>query len=84
MNGDTSLAAELNTFYAHFEFAAHSSNGARSSSSATSSVHSESAKAETAFIMLDDNMRKAFRRVNTSKEAGPDGIPGWVFRACTG
>lgn len=42
----------------------------------------ERVRAGNAFIISEHDVRKAFRRVNTRKAAGPDGISGRVLRAC--
>lgn len=83
MNADTSLADELDTFYAHFKAAANSASGANSMNSAISIMHVESARVGNTLIILEHDVRKAFRSVNTSKAAGPDGISGWVCEFCT-
>ncbi|KAK3550131.1 hypothetical protein QTP86_021062 [Hemibagrus guttatus] len=81
VNADASLADELNTFYA-VEAAAHSANGISSANSAIGSTHAENSGEENAFIILEHDVRKAFRRVNTRKAAGPDGNTCWVLKAC--
>ena len=83
MNADASLADELNIFYARFEAAAHSANGDSSANSAIGSTHEEHAGKDNAFIISEHDVRKAFRRVNTRRAAGPDGITGRVLKACT-
>ncbi|KAK3546968.1 hypothetical protein QTP86_007292 [Hemibagrus guttatus] len=82
VNADAHLADELNTFYAHFEAAAHSTNGVRSANSTIGRRHAENAKEENAFIISEHDVRKAFGRVKTRKAAGPDGITGRVLKAC--
>ncbi|KAK3506928.1 hypothetical protein QTP70_031211 [Hemibagrus guttatus] len=82
VNVDASLADELNTFYARFEAAAHSANGISSANSTIGSMHVENAGEENACIILEHDVRKAFRRVNTRKAAGPDGITGRILKAC--
>ncbi|KAK3540975.1 hypothetical protein QTP86_007696 [Hemibagrus guttatus] len=82
VNADASLADELNTFYARIKAAAHSANSISSANSAIGSMHAENAGEENAYIISEHNMRKAFRRVNTRKAAGPDDITGQVLMAC--
>ncbi|KAK3520802.1 hypothetical protein QTP70_032376, partial [Hemibagrus guttatus] len=49
----------------------------------TSSVsQEENANTGNTFIISKHDVRRAFRRVNTRKAAGPDGISGRVLRAC--
>ncbi|KAK3568591.1 hypothetical protein QTP86_009402 [Hemibagrus guttatus] len=45
-------------------------------------MHTENAGEENAFIILEHDVRKAFRRVNSRKAAGPDSITGRVLKAC--
>ncbi|KAI5608749.1 gastrula zinc finger protein XlCGF28.1-like, partial [Silurus asotus] len=78
VNADASLADELNTFYARFEAAANHANGA----SGTTSAHAERAGEVNTFTMSEHDVRRAFKRVNTRKAAGPDGITGRVLKAC--
>lgn len=82
VNMDASLANELNTFYARFKVAAHSANGGSNANSATRSKHAENAGGVNAFVVSEHDVRRAFRKVNTRKAAGPDGITGQVLRAC--
>ncbi|KAK3566444.1 hypothetical protein QTP86_033288 [Hemibagrus guttatus] len=77
-NVDASLADELNTFYARFEAAA---NDANAIANANGCRQEENANTGKAFISEHD-VRRAFRRVNNRKAAGPDGISGQVLRAC--
>ncbi|KAI5629002.1 gastrula zinc finger protein XlCGF28.1-like [Silurus asotus] len=78
VNADASLADELNTFYARFEAAANHASGA----SGTTSVHAERAGEVNTFTISEHDVRRAFKRVNTRKAAGPDGITGRVLKAC--
>ncbi|KAI5106658.1 gastrula zinc finger protein XlCGF28.1-like [Silurus meridionalis] len=78
VNMDASLADELNTFYARFEAAANHASGA----SGKTSVHAERAGEVNMFTISEHDVRKAFKRVNTRKAAGPDGITGRVLKAC--
>ncbi|KAK3547396.1 hypothetical protein QTP86_018891 [Hemibagrus guttatus] len=82
VNADTSLADELNIFYARFKAAAHSTNCISSANSTIGSTHMENAGEENVFIILEHDVRKPFRSVNTRKAAGPDGITGRVLKAC--
>ncbi|XP_051554708.1 uncharacterized protein LOC127441387 [Myxocyprinus asiaticus] len=81
-NVDASLADELNTFYARFEAAVYCTNGADSGNSDNGCLYVESINAGNAFTITECDVRKAFRRVNIRKAAGPDGISGRVLRAC--
>ncbi|KAI5628979.1 hypothetical protein C0J50_2468 [Silurus asotus] len=78
VNTDASLVDELNTFYARFEAAANHASGA----SGTTSVHAERAGELNTFTISEHDVRRAFKRVNTRKAAGPDGITGRVLKAC--
>ncbi|KAK3530809.1 hypothetical protein QTP70_002839 [Hemibagrus guttatus] len=82
VNADASLADELNNFYACFKAAAHNVNSVSSANSAIGSMHAENARKENVFIISEHDVRQAFRRVNTRKAAGPDGITGRVLKAC--
>ncbi|XP_060729152.1 uncharacterized protein LOC132847667 [Tachysurus vachellii] len=74
-NADASLAGELNTFYACFEALANHASG-------TNSMHAERAGEVNMFTISEHDVRRAFRRVNTRKATGPDGITGRVLKAC--
>lgn len=80
VNADASPVDELNPFFPHSE-ADYSAICASSVNSTTSSMHVESA-CENTFIILENDVRKAFRKMNTRKAAGSDGISGRVLRAC--
>ncbi|KAK3507147.1 hypothetical protein QTP70_008621 [Hemibagrus guttatus] len=83
-NADASLADELN-IYAQFEAAAIDANAranANAIANASGCRQEENANTEKAFIISEHDVRRAFRRVNTRKAAGPDGISGRVLRAC--
>ncbi|KAF7700476.1 hypothetical protein C0J45_2342, partial [Silurus meridionalis] len=75
---DASLADKLNTFCAGFEAAANHASGA----SGTNSVHADRAGEVNTFTISEHDVRRAFKRVNTRKAAGPDGITGRVLKAC--
>uniref|UniRef100_A0A8C9VFB8 Reverse transcriptase domain-containing protein n=1 Tax=Scleropages formosus TaxID=113540 RepID=A0A8C9VFB8_SCLFO len=67
-----SLPDELNTFYARFE-----------AGNSTSSTERAPAAAEVSPLSVSiADVARSFRRVNTRKAAGPDGIPGRVLRVC--
>ncbi|KAK3541242.1 hypothetical protein QTP86_016911 [Hemibagrus guttatus] len=85
--GDVSLADDLNIFYARFEAAANDAKAnanaiANAKANASGCRQEENANTENAFIISEHDVRRAFRRVNTRKAAGPDGISGRVLRAC--
>ncbi|KAK3521394.1 hypothetical protein QTP70_004125 [Hemibagrus guttatus] len=67
---------ELNIFYTRFKAAAIIANAEANANARAN------AKAEKAFIISEHDVTRAFRRVNTRKAAGPDGISGQVLRAC--
>jgi hypothetical protein len=68
---DTSLPDELNHFYARFE------------SSNTEACMRASAVPDDCVITLSvADVSKTFRQVNIHKDAGPEGLPGRVLRAC--
>ena len=69
MNADTSLADELNIFYA------------RSEANSQQAVIPTSG-GETALTVTEHDVRRTLRCVNPSEAAGPDGITGRVLKAC--
>ncbi len=79
---DTSLADDLNTFYARFEAASHCANGAVGANKNKDCMQAESTNAEKAFIITEGEVRRVFQRVNIRKAVGTDGISGRVLRAC--
>ncbi|KAL0150420.1 hypothetical protein M9458_054237, partial [Cirrhinus mrigala] len=81
MNADVTLADELNTFYARFEAAAKDAKDANASG-ANGCRHEDTASTGNTFIISEHDVRRAFKRVNTRKAAGPDGISGRILRAC--
>ncbi|KAK3534809.1 hypothetical protein QTP86_026082 [Hemibagrus guttatus] len=88
-NVDASLADELNMFYTRFEAAAIDANAkananviANAKANASGCREEENANTKNAFIISEHDVRRAFRRVNTRKVTGPDGISGRVLRAC--
>ncbi|XP_062844896.1 uncharacterized protein LOC134303416 [Trichomycterus rosablanca] len=84
VSADASLATELNTFYARFEAAAGNANSANDAISATgvTSMQTELVGTQRPLIIRESDVRRAFRRVNTRRAAGPDGIAGRVIKAC--
>ncbi|KAK1803809.1 hypothetical protein P4O66_003737 [Electrophorus voltai] len=64
-----SLANKLNAFFARFE--------------ATSSSANANSKEQRPLIIMESDVRRVFKGVNTRKVAGPDGICGRVLKACT-
>lgn len=66
-NVDACLTDKLNTFYARFTAATNSDKGA----SGTNSMQAETAGEVK---ILEHDTRRTYRRVNTRKAAGPDGI----------
>ncbi|KAK3537411.1 hypothetical protein QTP70_008941 [Hemibagrus guttatus] len=86
-NVDSSLADELNTIYARLEAAANNANAkanaiANPKANANGCRQEENANTRNAFIISEHDVRRAFRRVNTRKATGPDGILVQVLRAC--
>ncbi|KAK3547190.1 hypothetical protein QTP86_017556, partial [Hemibagrus guttatus] len=91
-NADASLADELNIFYTHFKAAAINAKAnakananviTNAKANASGCRQEKNANTENAFIISKHDVRRAFRRVNTRKAAGPDGISGRVLRAYT-
>ncbi|KAK3556040.1 hypothetical protein QTP70_001859 [Hemibagrus guttatus] len=72
-NANASLANELNTFYARFKAAANDAK-ANAKANGNGCRREENAKTGNTFINSKHDVRRAFRRVNTRKAAGPDGI----------
>ncbi|KAK3534953.1 hypothetical protein QTP70_002045 [Hemibagrus guttatus] len=79
-NADASLVDELNT-YTRFEAAAINAN-AKAKANANGCRQEENANTGNAFIISEHDVRRAFRRVNTRKAAGPDRISGRVLKSC--
>jgi hypothetical protein len=68
---DMSLPDELNNLYAHFE------------ASNTETCNRASAVPEGCVITLSvSDVSKTFKQVNIHKDAGPDGLSGYVLRVC--
>ncbi|KAK3518576.1 hypothetical protein QTP70_004095 [Hemibagrus guttatus] len=91
-NVDASLADELNIFHTHFKAAAINAKAnakananviTNAKANASGCRQEKNANTENAFIISKHDVRRAFRRVNTRKAAGPDGISGRVLRAYT-
>ncbi len=77
VRADPLLADELNIFYGRFEC---NSGSATLPSSASGSSRQRSDN--HVITMSEDEVRRAFKRVNVRKAAGPDGITGRVLRSC--
>ncbi|KAK1785700.1 hypothetical protein P4O66_019049 [Electrophorus voltai] len=84
-----SLVNELNTFFAHFETISSSTNAN------SASVYNANGAIGTAncactdptieqcpLIITESDVRRVFKKVNTRKAAGPDGICSRVLKAC--
>ncbi len=71
VRADPLLADELNTFYGRFEC-----NGGSASGS------SRQRRENHVITVSEDEVRRALKRVNVRKAAGPDGITGPVLRSC--
>ncbi|KAK1793638.1 hypothetical protein P4O66_012012 [Electrophorus voltai] len=89
MSADESLANELNTFFARFEATSSSanansanSNNANGAIGTVNSACTEPTIEQRPLIITESDMRRVFKRVNTRKAAGPDGICGRVLKAC--
>ncbi|KAK1786195.1 hypothetical protein P4O66_017906, partial [Electrophorus voltai] len=91
MSADESLANELNTFFAHFEAtsssaSANSTNASSTSANGTISAANGACAGPTIeqrpLIITESDVRRVFKRMNTRKAMGPDGICGRVLKAC--
>ncbi|KAK1787236.1 hypothetical protein P4O66_002752 [Electrophorus voltai] len=89
MSTDVSLANELNTFFACFEAAPGSANANSASANntnvaigAANNTCAEPTIGQRSLIKTKSDVRRVFKRVNTRKAAGPDGICGRVLKAC--
>ncbi|KAK1795185.1 hypothetical protein P4O66_010362 [Electrophorus voltai] len=85
---DESLANELNTFFARFEATSSSTNAnsanannANGAIGAANAACAEPTREQRPLIISD--VRRVFKRANTRKAAGPDGICGRVLKTCT-
>ncbi|KAK1792886.1 hypothetical protein P4O66_001617 [Electrophorus voltai] len=93
-NEDESLVNELNTFFARFEATPSSANANSANANSTSannttgaigtanSVCAEPTIEQRPLIITESDVRRVFKRVNTRKAVGPDGIYGRVLKAC--
>ncbi len=75
---DPLLADELNTFYGRFEC-----NGGSATLPISASGSSRQRSENHVITVSEDEVRRALKRVNVRKAAGPDGITGRVLRSCT-
>ena len=85
---NSSLAEDLNSFYARFEASntasaiANNNNNNNVSALASAADESSHAGAEQALSVTEHDVRRALLRVNTRKAAGPDGLSGRVLKTC--
>ncbi|KAK1802897.1 hypothetical protein P4O66_021433 [Electrophorus voltai] len=84
---DESLVDELNTFFARFEAttssaSANNANGANGAIGAANGACAEPTIGQRPLIIKENDVRRVFKRVNTRKTAGPDGIFGRGLKAC--
>ncbi len=77
VRADQSLADELNTFYGRFEC-----NGGSAALPSSASGSSRQRSENHVITVSEDEVRRALKRVNIRKAAGPDGITGRVLRSC--
>ncbi|KAK1789986.1 hypothetical protein P4O66_002309 [Electrophorus voltai] len=85
MSVDESLVNKLNTFFAHFK-ATSSSTNAYNANGAIGTANgrcTEPTIEQHPLIIMESDVRRVFKRMNTRKAAGPDGICGRVLKACT-
>ncbi|KAK1789806.1 hypothetical protein P4O66_015687, partial [Electrophorus voltai] len=89
MSVDESLANELNTFFARFEATSSSANAnsasANNANGAIGTANGTCAEAtieQHPLIIMESDMRRVFKRVNTRKAVEPDGICDRVLKAC--
>ncbi|KAK1790078.1 hypothetical protein P4O66_002383 [Electrophorus voltai] len=84
MSVDESLANKLNTFFTRFQATSSSANAssANGAISAANSACAEPTIEQRPLIITESDVRRVFKRVNTSKVAGPDSICGRVLKAC--
>ncbi len=76
VRADLLLGDELNTFYGRFEC---NGGSATLPFSASGSCRQRS---DNVITVTEDEVRRALKRVNVRKAAGPDGITGRVLRSC--
>ncbi len=77
VRADPLLADELNTFYGRVEC-----NGGSTTLPSNASVSSRQRSENHVITVMEDEVRRALKRVNVRKAAGPDGITGRVLRSC--
>ncbi len=77
VRADPLLADELNTFYGSFEC-----NGGSVALPSSASGSSRQGSENHVITVSEDEVRRALKRVNIRKVAGPDGITGRVLRSC--
>ncbi len=77
VRADPLLADELNTFYGRFEC-----NGSNAALPSSVSGSSRQRSENHVITVTEDEVRRALKRVNVRKAAGPDGITGGVLRSC--
>ncbi len=77
VRADPSLADELNTFYGRFEC-----NGSSAALPSSASGSSRQRSDNHVITVTEDEVRRALKRVNIRKAAGPDEITGRVLRSC--
>ncbi len=78
VRADPLLADELNAFYGRFEC-----NGGSATLPSSASGSSRQRSDNHVITVSEDEVRRALKRVNVRKAAGPDGITGRVLRSCT-
>ncbi len=79
VRADPLLADELNTFCGLFEC-----NGGSATLPISASGSSSQSSDNHVITVSEDEFRRALKRVNVRKAAGPDGITGRVLRSCAG
>ncbi len=77
VRADPLLADKLNTFYGCFEC-----NGGSAALPSSASGSSRQRSENHVITVTEDEVRRALKRVNVRKAAGPDGITGHVLRSC--
>ncbi|KAK1795621.1 hypothetical protein P4O66_001118 [Electrophorus voltai] len=89
MSADESLANELNAFFTRFEATSSSTNAnsayANNTNGAIGAANGACAEPtieQRPLIIMESDVRRVFKRVNTRKVAGPDGICRRVLKAC--
>ncbi|KAK1802111.1 hypothetical protein P4O66_004452 [Electrophorus voltai] len=93
MSADESLTNELNTFFARFEATSSSANASSANANSASAngngtigaangACAEPTIEQRPLIITESDVRRVFKRVNTRKAVGPDGICGKVLKFC--